>query len=274
MTAKLAASVEVNGLWVPFHRLPETVRRFCVPALFLEDDPTFELTKSGSALLLHYRGRYFAICTKHQFGHANHSLGQKDPGRFSILLRGENGRFSALTPRMSGDVKVDNDDYAALNDLLILEFEVEQFGIARKNQFLRIDLSLTHDELIEQRAVASFAIGFPTYAVKYLLPEVDDVDRPHFDIPWVKLYLEDASDYEPQPLDPDNRRFMAQSERFKQKELSDPDGMSGAPVFTIWRSGGTVGYVFAGMVTHARGRIFAVYPAVRIRQALDTWLLA
>ncbi|RXT52922.1 hypothetical protein B6S44_19475 [Bosea sp. Tri-44] len=66
---------------------------------------------------------------------------------------------------------------------------------------------------------------------------------------------------------------MVQDPLALQRPLDRPDGMSGAPVFCVWRSEDWQCHLsFLGMITSARNGRFMIYSARHIRRALDEYI--
>jgi hypothetical protein len=253
------ASIEINGILVGFKDVPEAIQRFCVPALFYKaDQPEYDVFPSGSALLLRYRGRNFAICTLHQTKYL-------EPRNFQVLFHEADGRRVGAKPDRSILLSAEKPDHANMGDIAILEYDDERNGRDLRQRFLRLDLAVTRDELAPEALLASFSIGYPTYARDVEFPEGDDaatiISR------GVVLYLADSS---PALMDEENRRPMVQDPAANQPMLEKPDGMSGAPVFCFWSDERRqVRLSFVGMITSAKNGRFAVYQAGYIRQWFD-----
>ena len=263
LAGRINGSVLVNGLLIPLNRLAQSLQRFCVPAMFYSHDQSWEMTKKGTALLLRFGGRNYALFAKHQLEESKPALAVS-PKDFSILVTDPEGRRRAVTPDAAVSLNFDNPRHANLDDLILLEYSDHRLGGQFSRYFLDMDLEVTRDDVADAAVLASFAIGYPTCAVDWGVSEDGRMEKAN--IPWVIMYLADEPS---QPLDPDNRRILMQVEPDKQKTLPDPDGMSGAPVFSVLRGESSkLELVFAGLVTNGRGRRFAVYPGGYIREAL------
>lgn len=70
-------------------------------------------------------------------------------------------------------------------------------------------------------------------------------------------------------MDVEHRTVFVKHERSTRKSV-EPDGLSGSPVFSVIKDRSSNRYLrFDGIVTHANGDRFAVYPSVYIRDMLD-----
>ncbi|QFU32349.1 ParB N-terminal domain-containing protein [Brevundimonas sp. Bb-A] len=84
---------------------------------------------------------------------------------------------------------------------------------------------------------------------------------------WVKVHLQPAA--ATHPFDPENRIILEPDPK-APTTLSNPDGLSGAPVFFVWQDNNNQAWLgLAGMVTNARIDRFAVYSTIYIRTALQ-----
>lgn len=268
MRARALLSVCINGLWIGYNSLPIAVRRFCAPAFFHnEGEPTFDLTTRGSAILLRFKGRNFAVLTHHQLGRGVHTLEAKD---FTIGIDDPDGRRVGLTPVAVTRVSVESDAMKNLEDLQICEYEDVRNQRDLTDRFLRLDLAHTLETVSPNAIKGMFVIGFPS---EFTTIEVGEWDEQGGEVPmsirfqWVKVHLRPAAVRH--PFDPDNR-IILEPDPEAPTTLSDPDGLSGAPVFFVWQDSGDQAWLgLAGVVTNARIDRFAVYSAVHIRTALQ-----
>ena len=115
-----------------------------------------------------------------------------------------------------------------------------------------------------------FAIGFPSELTAVEIGEWDeDAGDPPVSMRfhWVKVHLQLAA--ATHPFDPDNRIILEPDPK-APTTLSNPDGLSGAPVFFVWQDNSNQAWLgLAGVVTNARIDRFAVYSTVYIRTALQ-----
>ncbi|MGX1693617.1 hypothetical protein [Brevundimonas naejangsanensis] len=266
--ARALLSVSINGLWIGYNNLPTAVRRFCAPAFFHnEGEPTFDLTTRGSAILLRFQGRNFAVLTHHQLGKGVHTLEAKD---FTIGIDDRDGRKVGLTP--VAVTRVSAESYAAKNleDLQICEYEDVWNGRDLTDRFLKLDLSHTLETVPSDAIKGIFAIGFPSELTAVEIGEWDeDTGDPPMSMrfQWVKVHLQPAA--ATHPFDPDNRIILEPDPK-APTTLSNPDGLSGAPVFFVWQDNNNQAWLgLAGMVTNARIDRFAVYSTIYIRTALQ-----
>lgn len=267
--ARTKFSVPINSLWISMDTLPETLQRYCAPAFFYnEDQPIFDLSARGTALLLRYHERNFAILTRHQLGKGVNALKSKD---FTIGIDSTEGQKIGLTPNAVTHVVAPAEDN--LEDLQICEYEDERSGRDLSPMFLKMDLKYSLDSVPKEAIKAIFLIGFPSELTEVTVP---DWDEQCDEIPmtsrykWVKLYLQHATTH--RPLTPENR-IMLEPHDSMQTTPTNPDGLSGAPVFFIWMDEENQAQLgLAGIITDARSDRYAVYSTVHIRSALEQCL--
>lgn len=262
-------SVPVNGIHVPIKTLADSIRRFCTPAFFHhENQPVYEMSKAGSAFLLRYRGRNLAICTGHQLGHGEHKV---LPEQFAVVQEAPDGKKVGLSPTTVSQPKVEEPEYANLEDLILLEYENTRGPHDLRRLFLDLDIATPLKAVARNSIKTIFAIGYPTTAGEFSIKYDQDFNVTQMDMTlrWVKIYFDLA---EAAPLDPENRIPLVQSERADQETI-EPDGMSGSPVFFVWLDPASNAHLgFAGIVTHARGRRYMIYDGAHVRQVLDMYI--
>src|SRR5690606_38477009 len=179
----------------------------CAPAFFHnEGEPTFDLTTRGSAILLRFQGRNFAVLTHHQLGKGVHTLEAKD---FTIGIDDRDGRKVGLTP--VAVTRVSAESYAAKNleDLQIFEYEDVWNGRDLTDRFLKLDLSHTLETVPSDASKGIFAIGFPSELTAVEIGEWDeDTGDPPMSMRFqlVKVHLQHAA--ATHPFDPDNRNIL------------------------------------------------------------------
>lgn len=254
-------SVAINGVWVAVEAVPAALQRFCAPCFFYnEGEPVYELSKLGSAFLMRYRNRNFALCSYHQ-------VRDRDWADFHVLIREPDGRIIGVGPEGGAQAQLPLPEHENLADIVLFEYANERNERDLRGRFLQLDLTRVRDDVRAENVHRSFAIGYPTYAVNIDDPE--DGNPANWAVPWVRLWLTDTAR---QILDHENRRPMIQDGRARQRQLPDEDGMSGAPVFFFGFEDGRVFLGFVGMVTAARNARYMVYPAGYIRQFLDQYI--
>ena len=67
-------SVRLNSLLIPIGAVDSVLARYAECLFIQNDDPTYPVSLNGSGTALHYRNRYFVICSRHQ-------LKERDPER-------------------------------------------------------------------------------------------------------------------------------------------------------------------------------------------------
>ena len=265
-----AVCVPVNGAMIALPNLHETLRPFCVPALFRRaGGGALDLSCHGSALLARHRGRNIALLTRHQLLEGD-ALQSVAPGDFTIVVAEEGGRALGITPNGRSFVKINDPGQAKFQDLLLLEYDDRRGDRDMRQHFLEIDGYLSPHDVKPSQVKTTFALGYPSFATDYdpLIEEDGTITGADIALRWVKLYLAESA---PAPLDPENRRPMIQDERADQETI-EPDGMSGAPAFFVWADEtGQMHLGFSGMITHARERRYMVYEAANLRQILNSF---
>ncbi|MGB3834241.1 MAG: hypothetical protein WA975_20530 [Mesorhizobium sp.] len=251
-------SVLVNGAYLPFTSAPNAMQRYVRPALFSTGDALYELQKVGTVFMAKYRNWSFGLMTAHQGSGSN---GAPSAEKFVVVVDDGEKRL-AVPPSTILKPRIDDPEHLSLEDLIFLDYSTTSRPLNH------LDLSPTlwsdSDGLSTDY---SFLVGFPTSS---MVIELDPNGEPRLDkfTPrWIRQDLEQAS---PEPLDPDNREMFVKHQRSTRLSI-DPDGLSGSPVFSIVSDRGKERHLrFDGIVTHARGDRFAVYPSAFIRRVLDS----
>jgi hypothetical protein len=126
---------------VPFKTVADAIRRFCTPAFFhYEDQAVFDLSRIGSAFLFRYRGRNFALLTRHQLGK---DLSAVRPEQFTVTLIEPGGAKVGLSPNAVTKVQVENIEHSNLEDVLLLEYDNMREMRNLRALFLNLDLAHT-----------------------------------------------------------------------------------------------------------------------------------
>lgn len=265
LIARAKLSVPVNGILVQFKSCVEALQRFCRPLVFYNEGSPFELSFSGSTLLLRVKGRNFLLSTRHQIENA----GRRED-EVTILVADPKGQLSALSPNEANRVIISDSQQANLADVFIAEYASARDGRDISRCFMELDLVATLDlrRVARDDVVLVFAIGCPTRFTSIDSSWDEDADLTGVSMVsrWSKVYLQQA---EPGLLDPQNRLPFTLHPDFKA-EIGDPDGFSGSPVFFVWQDAEKQAHLgYAGMVTHANsdGR-FMIYEAAHLRQVL------
>lgn len=258
--ANAKLSVAVNGAYVPFQDVPKTIDRFVRPATFSTGDDTFELQVFGTAFMGVYRNLRFAMTTAHQASGLN---GAPEAEKF-VVIEQRDGKRLALPPDGAFKTTIDDPDRQSMTDLVFYDYSAPQSGIRPQH----LDLShIKWSDLTKLTPEYSFLIGFPTTSTRITLDEADDPKVLEFTLRWIRQDLEPAAW---EPLDPPDRSIFKKHARSTRLSI-EPDGLSGSPVFSIVADEDGLRHLrFDGIVTHARGDRFAVYPSATIRDLLDS----
>ncbi|MFD1157929.1 hypothetical protein [Roseovarius aestuarii] len=258
--AESKISVEINGVYVQLKNAPDQFQRFVRPAVFSTDNEIWELQYHGSATMVRYGGRDMAITTAHQTGDG-HAAPRAE--KFVIVVKDEERRLT-VPPRSVRNVMVDAGENTIAEDILFYEYDKQ--GGRKVADHLELTKVLWSDA-IGLKVVYSFLIGFPSESVIIELDPSDETAIGEYKLRWIRQDLEPA---ERQPLDPGNRNIFIKHHQSSRRSVK-PDGLSGSPVFSVVQDSGNDCHLrFDGIVTHAKGDRFAVYPSQMIREALDT----
>ena len=207
LIARAKLSVPINGIFVPFKTVADAIRRFCTPAFFHhEDQAVFDLSRIGSAFLFRYRGRNFALLTRHQLGK---DLSAVRPEQFTVTLIEPGGAKVGLSPNAVTKVQMENIEHSNLEDVLLLEYDNMREMRNLRGLFLDLDLAHTLETVAPASVKAIFSVGYPTaYGdVDFKFDDEGNATDMNMELRWVKLYL---TPDKPALLDPENRRPMIQ----------------------------------------------------------------
>ena len=258
--AESKISVEINGVFVPLKQAPDQFQRFVRPAVFSTDSEIWELQYHGSATMVRFGGRDLAITTAHQTGDG---LEAPKSEKFVIVVEDEERRLT-VPPLSVQNVMVGADEYMVGEDILFYEYDKQ--GNHSAADHLELARVLWSDAS-GLKVVYSFLIGFPSESVITELDPSDEMTISEYKLRWIRQDLEPD---ERQPLDPENRNIFIKHHQSSRRSV-EPDGLSGSPVFSIVQDSANDCHLrFDGIVTHAKGDRFAVYPSQRIREALIT----
>ena len=263
--AHLKMSVLVNGVAMRFPEAMKAIRRFCQPAMFHSDAPVFDAGATGSAVFIRYRGNNFGLCTLHQFGSSGVVF---PPEAFFLGLDGEEGRKVGLPPNEAIQISFDHEGHQNLSDLYVARFDDTREGRNLRQHFLEIDFQATLQTVPANRVKIIVAIGFPTEEIEVNLKLDEDEIPIGYDMKlrWVRLVMERAS---PNKIDTPNRLPLVIHSK-QENAISDPDGMSGAPVFFVYVDSSLQVYLgFAGIITNSNGHRYMIYEADTIHLLFD-----
>lgn len=251
-------SVRVNGTYLPFKSVPDAMQRYVRPALFSTGDAVFELQKVGTVFMGRYREWSFGLMTAHQGSGSN---GAPSAQKFVVVVEDVEKRL-AVPPSTIHKPKFEGPEHQSLEDLIFLDY-------SRTSRSLNhLDLSQAFWSDAEGISTDySFLVGFPTRSMVIELDPDGELRLEKFAPRWIRQDLEQA---DPEPLDTEKRDIFVKHHESTRLSI-DPDGLSGAPVFSIVCDTRKERHLrFDGIVTNARGDRFAVYPSAFIRQVLDS----
>lgn len=267
-TAAMKTTVEMNGVYVRFHRCIENLQRFCRPVMLHNDDPLYGASYAGSCFLLRYKSRNVLLCTEHQLG----SQGSKrTPNEIMIIVEDDRGAKVGVSPDGAARIRFPDASTANLEDVVLIEYLSYRAGQDIQRHFYRLDSSAFVDlgTVKPAQVLVIFAVGYPSRFSSFETEFDTDYQAEGLDIRlgWSKLYLEQTT---PQARDVP-LRLPLQARSDAGTNIGDPDGFSGAPVFVVYQDAQLQAHLgYAGMITHgSRDGRFMVYDAGRIRPLLD-----
>jgi hypothetical protein len=261
-------SVQVNGVFMPFDMAVEAIRRFCQPAMFHSESETFDIGPSGSTIFFRYRRKNFGLCTQHQFGSDGYTF---SPEAFTLTVDEADGKKVGLSPNEVVRVSFEHEGHHNLSDFFLARFDDVRDGLSLRPRFLELDFRDSLGSVISEQIKLIVAIGFPTEArdVDLRFDEEEIPTGVDMKLRWIKLYLEMADSNK---IDTPNRRPLVMHSKY-DTVLSDPDGLSGAPVFFLYLDSSLQAHLgFAGIITHSNGHRFMVYEVDTIRLLLDRYI--
>lgn len=258
--AKAKLSVMVNGLLVPFSRVPDACKRFARPLAFYNDGSSYEVSIVGSATMIREAGTNYLIATKHQLGEPGH---RREPTEVIVMVpEVTRSGMMVVTPSGSIDVSFDQSGMEFAEDLLILTFtrgpDRPEFNL----RFVDINGFPSVRDADIRELVATFTIGYPSDAVSYNLHD-DGSALSDINSKFSVLYLEG--------YDNPHREQFHFSLKVKEEVPVERvlDGYSGAPVFSIFlNSQGHAGIAFVGVVRNGGNNTFQVYDGGQIRHMI------
>lgn len=239
--SKAATAVRVNGLAVPVDLVPKSLQGYSEPALFHNPDfPEYELTRRGTLLKGHYRGKFFALVTAHQA-----SLFEYDQ-----LVIHEKTRSNASSSGACTYSKTPDGDETELDCRLYDFTKPVLAGALPRTGWLNFEDSWLNEN--PDKASVTLVVGYPTS-----LNEIDQ-EKKHIS---KQAFSADGFPITPQmPL----RNAI----EFGRALEVDPDGLSGAPVYGMFVDIGGVRLALLGIVTNASRNIANYLPVSEIRRYL------
>jgi hypothetical protein len=268
LDAQAKLSVKVNGFAILFKSVPDALKRFCIPAMLHSENSVSDIAMFESAFLFRYRGRNFAICTRHQFGKGSAEISGED---FTLMFKDDGGRDVGVGPNRITKITMQHGEHENLADLFLAEYDDQRGNFNIRGKTLELDLSETLERFDNDQIKLIFGFGYPLDEAGYELI-YDEDEMPvsvHVTARFVKVYLELDG---PALLDTENRRPMVPHRR-DPTEPNDPNGFSGAPVFFLAldrQLNAKLG--FGGIITDARPGRYMVYDGFHIRQIVDKYI--
>src|SRR5271169_2319384 len=227
LVAKLRATVNVNGVYIPFNEAPNSLRRFIRPSSFHNADTQYELSFSGTCFLARHHNNYFLIATQHQLVNSN-----REAPEVCIAVKDDplSGGKLMVSPSQSSTLSFGDINYKFAEDLLFLQFEPPRYNTEIVNLFYGLDNIPDLSEVELDRVLILFTVGYPTQFIDY------DIDFTNPEEPilkeirqsYCKLYLE----FSPECTMEYHRTLRVHSKMPLQRDV-DFDGFSGSPVFFL-----------------------------------------
>ena len=267
MIAKLKLSVEINGVFVPFNRVIESIRRHSSPLLhYIDNGDGLDLGYAGSSLLVMQGDQLIQIFSNHQL--VNLGIDPSDV----LIYRDELSEKKALGPCEVISTSISQQQIAGLDDIKIVRYESTTKPDELRNRFLSNQLTemQTLDEVPPQAVQIIFTVGFPFESSQTDLQFDEEACQfcdVHVHSRSTKLYLKLTPR---KRIDPPKRLPLEILDGFELPPGYDFNGFSGSHVFFIWQDEDSVAQLgFAGMITEVlMGTRLELYPGSTIRQIL------
>lgn len=235
------AAVTFNGISIPIRAVQSTLARYVDNLVVWNDNPEYRVSLVGSAILLHYQGRYFLIC-------CNHQLKGQCLENVSILEKDGSVLFTS-----SGVRHFTDDCDPRYLDLAVFDFTDPCIAHPQlQERFFR----LTDFPKDGPNTNTLFAIvaGFPSQKQGYHLDE-NHIEKVKWIVPCSL-----------QPPTYDRTRLL-RLQAYYPMQFS-PDGMSGGSAFIVQHDGQRLNAYFAGMVVTAGNDSFHIIKVGIIRDFL------
>ncbi len=262
LIARLRLSVRVNGIYIPFGDAITSLHRFCKPVLIQRSDPIYNMAYSGSSFLFRNAGRRVQLLTKHQLKSTPTEYFSSQDLTIPLFKDGQN---FGVPPSGAQMPKADATRDASYDDIILVVYESDAHP---ETAPLFLDLDWTSIPTLRQIDLSAvecyFTIGYPHIFTDYDIDYAEDGDPLFISIRsrWCTIYLQPSAR---QAFDLDTRLPFVVDPRM-HIEPFDPDGLSGAPVFFVYRfNGGQAGWGIAGMITHGANNRFQVYDGENLR---------
>jgi hypothetical protein len=216
------STVSSKGIIAGIHSFTKTFANSIEPLLFyLGDLPETPLSRFGTAFKLNFGGRFFLICTEHQF---------QDADPTSVVIISERDQKAVTSHRTYFAFPAENGDLEM--DLRMFEFtELVQSGALSNLGWWNAEDTVSYGDKYEIMVAA----GYPSCdnGIDYQLLDVKLAPRGVFG----------------RGIGPTFGRLHGIS--LDANLLYDPDGLSGSPVFALVESSGGFTAKFAGIVSNA-----------------------
>lgn len=249
---------------MPFKDSPRVLQKYCMPMAFFNEHSVFDISPVGSSFRFRHCGRNFVLFSRHQLGIG---AGARQPSDAALVIREGLGHVGLTPDETISAYPPDTDKI--FHDFMLLRYASNRENRFVDDHFLEVDWETNPDLGTYRDVLAIFAIGYLTENTDYS-PEFDEDGGPtglEIVSRWTRLYLErrEATSFDIEgrlPLRVHSRQLSA---------IGDPDGLSGSPVFFIYRDEALQTHLgFAGIITDANisGDV-NVYEAENIKNALD-----
>jgi hypothetical protein len=262
LIARSALSINVNGVFIPFADAIKSLHRFCKPVLIHKPDPVFDMAYSGSSFLFRNAGRRVQLLTRHQLKSSDTEY--FDPSALTVPIF-KDGKCYGIPPSGAQKPAASPDRDLSYDDIILVVYEGEENA---EIDPLFIDINWMSIPTLRQielsRVECFFTIGYPHIFTDFDIDLSEDGDPFFISIKsrWCSIYLQPC---ERQAFDLETRIPFKVDDR-TPLESFDPDGLSGAPVFFVYRTEqGQAGWGIAGMITHGMNNRFQVYDGDNLR---------
>jgi hypothetical protein len=245
----LQHAVQLNNLLIPVKAVENAICNYAHTLFVWNHDETHPISPIGSCTAIHYRSKYFVLCTRHQLK----ALDGRNTEDIGLLDKdGSDFCSSAVIRHWSAPL-----NEVELHDLVVLDFtEPCRARPDMKERFFNFE-SLQPDAPSDQ-IIAFVVSGYPTEKQDYGLTEG------HLGLHRAQVVCSLSPHGEQIKEDPTILRLAP----IKPLKF-DPNGMSGGSAFVIQFVGGNPHAYLSGIITRAGENSFYILEIGFIRKFID-----
>lgn len=221
----LNRSVKLNGILLPIATVESALARYADNLVVWNDHPQYSVSLSGSMTLVHYQGKYLALCCNHQLGN------QHPPEQVSLLDR--DGRMCTSSGGMRSMTHKNETDFT---QLIAFDFTEPCAAIpSLSSRFF--NLQAFPPDLPSNEVLFFITAGFPTKDQNYRMEEARALDLVK------RIGIFRLGDKERQPSD----EALLEITPLAPLDF-DPDGLSGGSAFVVVMQNGEPTAYFSGLI--------------------------